>query len=377
MTLLDRRTFLARGAAGMLTVTALERLVARSALGATAADTAYGYGPIQPVPDQLRPPHPLAAGRVLVRDVRRDRLDDVRRQPHAAGARRHGGVPRTRRHGAADPQPRGPQPAGRRQRRRVRGGEVRHVRRRRHDDAGLRPGIADAGARLHLAERDDRELRRRVRARTALLAHRRGDDRRARESRPREAVRPPPRLPVRGAARPRPERAGARRAAERGRALLARGRLDRPAHGHRLRDRGSGQRPRRRLLPLHPEGPAGADRGRAPPDPRDPGQAALRRARGPDRRAQAAGPLDRDPRARSRIRQRRRPARHVPPGAGGSARRCSTGSRAAGTTRTTAARTSSRPAAATRRTATSTPMATARASARSGSTGRARAPAGC
>ena len=51
MTLLDRRTFLARGAAGMLTAVAVDRLAARSALAATAA-TAYGYGPIQPMPDQ-------------------------------------------------------------------------------------------------------------------------------------------------------------------------------------------------------------------------------------------------------------------------------------------------------------------------------------
>ena len=52
MTLLDRRAFLARGAAGMLSIAAVERLAARSALSATAADAAYGYGPIQPVPDQ-------------------------------------------------------------------------------------------------------------------------------------------------------------------------------------------------------------------------------------------------------------------------------------------------------------------------------------
>jgi uncharacterized protein len=51
VTLLDRRTFLARGAAGMLTAVAVERLAARSALGA-APPTAYGYGPIAPVPDQ-------------------------------------------------------------------------------------------------------------------------------------------------------------------------------------------------------------------------------------------------------------------------------------------------------------------------------------
>src|SRR5215207_3194165 len=52
MTLMDRRTFLARGAAGMLSVAAVERLAARAALGATAADDAYGYGPIAPMRDQ-------------------------------------------------------------------------------------------------------------------------------------------------------------------------------------------------------------------------------------------------------------------------------------------------------------------------------------
>jgi uncharacterized protein len=52
VTLLDRRTFLARGAAGVLTAAAIDRLVARSALAAATADAAFGYGPIQPTPDQ-------------------------------------------------------------------------------------------------------------------------------------------------------------------------------------------------------------------------------------------------------------------------------------------------------------------------------------
>ncbi len=52
MTLLDRRTFLARGAGAMLTAAAVDRLVARAALGSTGADAAYGYGPIAPTPDQ-------------------------------------------------------------------------------------------------------------------------------------------------------------------------------------------------------------------------------------------------------------------------------------------------------------------------------------
>ena len=52
MTLLDRRTFLARGAAGMVSVAAVERLMARSALAAKGSDTAFGYGPPQRTADQ-------------------------------------------------------------------------------------------------------------------------------------------------------------------------------------------------------------------------------------------------------------------------------------------------------------------------------------
>ena len=52
MTLLDRRTFLARGAGAMLTAAALDRLAARAALGSTGADAADGYGPIAPMRDQ-------------------------------------------------------------------------------------------------------------------------------------------------------------------------------------------------------------------------------------------------------------------------------------------------------------------------------------
>src|SRR5215211_8032419 len=52
MTLLDRRAFLARGAAGMASVAAVERLIARSALAAKAPDAAFGYGPPQRMADQ-------------------------------------------------------------------------------------------------------------------------------------------------------------------------------------------------------------------------------------------------------------------------------------------------------------------------------------
>src|SRR5215204_3159781 len=52
MTLLDRRAFLARGAAGMVSVAAVERLVARSALAKKEPDAAFGYGPPQRMADQ-------------------------------------------------------------------------------------------------------------------------------------------------------------------------------------------------------------------------------------------------------------------------------------------------------------------------------------
>jgi secreted PhoX family phosphatase len=52
MVLLDRRTFLARGAAGMLSVAAVERLTARAALGAGPGDGVEPYGPLRRTPDQ-------------------------------------------------------------------------------------------------------------------------------------------------------------------------------------------------------------------------------------------------------------------------------------------------------------------------------------
>jgi uncharacterized protein len=52
MVLLDRRTFLARGAAGVLSIAAVERLAARSSRAAGAADGAEPYGPLQRKADQ-------------------------------------------------------------------------------------------------------------------------------------------------------------------------------------------------------------------------------------------------------------------------------------------------------------------------------------
>ena len=52
MTHVDRRTFLARGAAGMVSIAAVERLMARSALGAGPRDGDEPYGPLRRVRDQ-------------------------------------------------------------------------------------------------------------------------------------------------------------------------------------------------------------------------------------------------------------------------------------------------------------------------------------
>ena len=197
------------------------------------------------------------------------------------------------------------------------------------------------------------------------------------KSRPREAVRAPPRLPVRGAARPR-----ARTSSSSGVPLRAAGRFSHEAAStdqrtgivYETEDPGSGRGagfyrfiPRtRRTWPR-----AGGSRSSASRASRATTRARARPSGASCRSAGSTSPSP-IPSMSTTTTRAARSARD-----GDWARRCSTGSRAAGTTATTAAPTSSRPAAATRRTATSTPTATARASARSGSTGRARAPAGC
>ena len=116
--------------------------------------------------------------------------------------------------------------------------------------------------------------------------------------------------------RPRPERARGRRADRRRRPVLARGGGRRPAHGHRLRDRGSRLRGRRRLLPLHAARPRPPDRRRRARDAGDRGPAAGRPARGPDARRGAAGAVGEDRRAGPGAHGRRRPAQHLQPGLG-------------------------------------------------------------
>ena len=102
---------------------------------------------------------------------------------------------------------------------------------------------------------------------------------------------PPRAFPSRTATSSRPPwiagRTARGRRADQGRGpLLARGRRGRPAHRHRLRDRGPGLRRRRGLLPLHPTQPRPPRRRRRARDAGDQGPAAGRL-----RRASAGRPL--------------------------------------------------------------------------------------
>ena len=226
---LDRRTFLTRAAVaggGLLSIGAVERLVARDALGQGRRTSAEPYGPLRRVADQ-RGVEVLALPRGLqLRDVQPYRLEDVGREPDAAGARRHGLVRGadastdpvtataitvvTAR--ATCPQQRGPQPGG--HGRRPAGGPLGGIRPdgiRRHHDAGLRRAPARARAGLRQPQRHDGELRGRHLLPPPLLAHRRGDRGRAGFRRSPGPVREAPRLPVPDAGRPRPERARGRR----------------------------------------------------------------------------------------------------------------------------------------------------------------------
>ena len=98
MTLMDRRAFIARGIAatggGALSAVALERLAVRAALADKGHHGHSSYGEPQPVARPARDRGARAARGLLLRDVRPHRLADVRRSSDAAGARRHGRLPR-------------------------------------------------------------------------------------------------------------------------------------------------------------------------------------------------------------------------------------------------------------------------------------------
>ena len=116
MALMDRRAFIARGIAatggGALSAVALERLAARAALADKGRHGRSSYGEPQPVPDQ-RGIEVLAlpAGFSYVTFGHiASQMSDGHLTPLALDGMAAFRGPA--RHGAADPQPRGPQPAG-------------------------------------------------------------------------------------------------------------------------------------------------------------------------------------------------------------------------------------------------------------------------
>ena len=100
MTLMDRRAFIARGIAatggGALSAVALERLATRAALADKGHHGHSSYGEPQPVPDQRGIEVlalPAGFSYVTFGHIASEMSDGT---PDAAGARRHGRVPRAR-----------------------------------------------------------------------------------------------------------------------------------------------------------------------------------------------------------------------------------------------------------------------------------------
>jgi hypothetical protein len=175
-TTLDRRSFIAAGG-GLLSLTALDRLAAQDAL-ARHSRRDEPYGPLRRMPDQ-RGVEVLAlpAGFSYVTFSHTgSTMSDGNPTPLALDGmaafpgRRPGEVRLIR--NSEDRNPFGVPGSVLGER-----GQVRPRRRWRHDDARVRRAPARTRRRLDLAERHDRQLRRRHRPRQAELAHVRGDGR--------------------------------------------------------------------------------------------------------------------------------------------------------------------------------------------------------
>ena len=168
------------------------------------------------------------------------------------------------------------------------------------------PRTRTHGARLHLAQGHDHQLRRRLQPRLQALAHRRGGGQRAQQ--------PPPRLHLPGAGHARAGRDAERAADHPDGALRARSGDDRPAHRHRLRDRGRGRGLRLRLLPLHAHQPPGPLRRRATAHARHRRAPAGRPAPGPAHRPPAGGHLVPDQHPGHELHQQQPGRERLPPG---------------------------------------------------------------
>ncbi len=264
---LDRRAFLTRAAAmggGLLSAAALERMSARSALADPRNTGAEPYGPLRPGRGPARVEVlALPAGFSYVTfghigttmsdgnptPLALDGMGAFRGRRYEQG-RASGHIVRLIRN-SEDRNPAGTRAALGRP---VEG--LRPDRLGRHVHARLRRGPPGAARGLRVAERHDRQLRRRALAPPPELDLRRGGGRRARRGGGQHALR---RRSTATCSRRRcgaTRRARARGADRRRGALRPRGVRGRPGDRHRLRDGGPGRHVRRRLLPLHAGQPA-------------------------------------------------------------------------------------------------------------------------
>ena len=261
---LDRRTFLTRAAAaggGLLSMGAVERLVARDALGHGRRTTAEPYGPLRRGRGPARRGGPRAAGGVQLRDVqprtaRGCRTGTRRRWRSTAWARSRAGgsmvaaritwcgscaTPRTATRPARSAACWG---TARRRTTRRRSAAPSTLVYDEHRRELVQDFVSLNGTTVNCAGGISYRRRYWLTGEETVG----GPDSADPAARFAEASR----LPVPDARRARSERARGRRPDPRGRPVLARGGGGRPGDRHRLRDRGPGLRRRRRVLPLHP-----------------------------------------------------------------------------------------------------------------------------